>query len=408
MAYLGDKNVGDIVKIKENGTAVNFIIAHKGKPSSLYDSSCDGVWVVRETAHSQRCFNADDTNDYENSDIKAWLNGEYLNSIDIKDAIKQVKIPYKKGTGVQSGANGLSCKVFLLSGYEVGFTTELSENLPVDGAKLSYFTSATNRLCKYNNSNYYWRLRSALLSEEITVWYVASNGGTAYTGSAASLLPIRPTFVLPSSLLVDSSGNVSTNTPPTITSDKIGNLGTLTSGFTCKYSVNDADTADAVSVTLSMDSTTLKTFQATKGTQNTYSLAGNDWLKMTNGSHTFKISATDGKDTATSTVTFTRSVNKLTVTLESPLEADDRIAVCSLKVEGSIPADAVCTYEVTNNDNDSSPVWEECTKSVKDGFAYAFKNKVAENGFAFNFRIKIQRGASNTGGYITKISGGFE
>ena len=133
MATLADKNVGDIIKIKENGVAVNYIIVHKGKPSDLYDDSCDGVWLFREKTLEKRTWHGTTkytrANDYENSDIEAWLNGDFLNTIDekIREAIKTVKIPFKKGlgkasTGVYSGANGLSCKAFLLSGYEVGFT----------------------------------------------------------------------------------------------------------------------------------------------------------------------------------------------------------------------------------------------------------------------------------------------
>ena len=146
MAYLGDKNVGDIVKIKEDGVAVNYLIVHKGKPSNMYDDSCDGVYVLREKTLEKRIWhgtsNSTGTNDYENSSIEVWLNNAFLNTIDekIREAIKTVKIPYRKGSGtsmtVQSGANGLSCKVFLLSGYEVGFTQSDDQYLPVDGAKL--------------------------------------------------------------------------------------------------------------------------------------------------------------------------------------------------------------------------------------------------------------------------------
>ena len=118
MAYLGDKSVGDIVKIKENGVSVNYLIVHKGKPSDLYDDSCDGVWLLRESIHSNIVWDGTSDsydNDYENSDITAWLNGTFFNSIDekIRNEILSVKVPYKKGVGnasngVQSGTNVLS------------------------------------------------------------------------------------------------------------------------------------------------------------------------------------------------------------------------------------------------------------------------------------------------------------
>lgn len=418
MAYLGDKNVGDIVKIKEDGVAVNYLIVHKGKPSDMYDDSCDGVWLLREKTHSKRGWHgtssSNSVNDYENSDIEAWLNGEFLNTIDekIRAAIKTVKIPYQKGIGtsktVQSGANGLSCKAFLLSGYEVGFTQSDSEFLPIDGAKLSYFSDNNSRIGKYSTDTVIWWLRSPYTHNASSVFYVNAGGALDFSISHSSLVAARPAFVLPSSLLVGEDGTVSTNTLPTITSDKTGDLGTLTDGLTCNYSVNDADASDSVNVTLSMDDTTIKTFAATKNKQETYSLTGNEWLKTTNGEHTFTISASDGKDTATNTITFTRNLTELTVTLAQPFPADDVISACALNVEGSFPADAVCKFEVTNNALDDEPVWEDCTKKSQAGFSYIFTNKSAKNGFAFNFRVTISRGASGSGGYITSISGGFE
>lgn len=36
---LGTKAVGSIVKLKESGVAVNYIVVHQGKPSSIYDES---------------------------------------------------------------------------------------------------------------------------------------------------------------------------------------------------------------------------------------------------------------------------------------------------------------------------------------------------------------------------------
>lgn len=44
---LGSKAVGSVVKIKENGTRVNYLVVHQGKPSSIYDESCNGTWLLR-------------------------------------------------------------------------------------------------------------------------------------------------------------------------------------------------------------------------------------------------------------------------------------------------------------------------------------------------------------------------
>lgn len=146
---LSTKAVGSTVKLKVNGTAKEFIVVHQGKPSSLYDDSCNGTWLLMKDIYENRVWQSGNINKYESSDIHTYLNNTFLNLFDsnIKDAIKQVKIPYRKNGGSggtnQSGANGLSCKIFLLSGYEVGWTSSDNQYFPQDGAKLSYFESGT-------------------------------------------------------------------------------------------------------------------------------------------------------------------------------------------------------------------------------------------------------------------------
>ena len=158
---LGTKAVGSVLKLNLNGSPKNFIVVHQGKPSSLYDDSCDGTWLLMQDIYSTRQWDGSN-NDYKNSDIHSWLNGTFLNLFDanIREAIKQVKIPYHNGTGssgsVASGANGLSCKIFLPSGYELGWTKSDNSYFPQDGAKLDYFTAGTGsaankkRIAKYN------------------------------------------------------------------------------------------------------------------------------------------------------------------------------------------------------------------------------------------------------------------
>ena len=143
---LGTKAVGSIVKLKENGALVDYIVVHQGKPSSLYDASCDGTWLLRKDILETRQWHSSNVNDYANSTIKAYLNSTFLARFDanIQAQIKQVKIPYRPGSGtsqtVNSGANGLSCKIFLLSDREVGYTqSNVNSYIVNDGAKLDYF-----------------------------------------------------------------------------------------------------------------------------------------------------------------------------------------------------------------------------------------------------------------------------
>lgn len=222
-AQLSSKAVGSIVKLKVNGTAKEFIVVHQGKPSSIYDESCNGTWLLMKDIYENRVWHSSNVNKYESSDIHAYLNNTFLNLFDsnIKNAIKQVKIPYRKNGGQsgtdQSGANGLSAKIFLLSGYEIGFTISDNSGFPVDGAKLSYFESGTGasamnkRIAYQNGSAAYWWLRSQTTNRTNVVWYISDNGDYG-GGYVTSLYGIRPALVLPPDMEVDSSGNVTT--PP--------------------------------------------------------------------------------------------------------------------------------------------------------------------------------------------------
>lgn len=221
-AKLGSKAVGSIVKLKVNGAAKEFIIVQQGKPGSMYDESCNGTWLLMKDIYENRQWHSLNVNNLENSTIHSYLNGTFLNLFDsdIKDAIKQVKIPYRKNGGSggtdQSGANGLSAKIFLLSGYEVGFTTSDNPYVPVDGAKLSYFESGTGssalnkRIAYLNGSTALWWLRSPQTDGASDVRVVGANG-YCYGRTAPDSGGIRPALVLPQDMEVDSSGNV---TPP--------------------------------------------------------------------------------------------------------------------------------------------------------------------------------------------------
>lgn len=222
---LSTKAVGSIVKLKVDGTLRDFIVVHQGKPSSLYDASCDGTWLLLKDCLEQKRWHSANTNDYKNSEIHSYLNNTWLNKLDanIRAQVKQVKLPYVNGTAnsaVASGANGLSCKIFLLSGYEVGFTQSVNSYFPIDGVRLAYFqdgdgTAARNiRIANYNGSAAFWWLRSPLTLSTSNAWYVNTSG--SYNNfNCSSTYGIRPALVLPSSLLVSDDGSVSTNTAPT-------------------------------------------------------------------------------------------------------------------------------------------------------------------------------------------------
>ncbi len=617
MAYvtLSSKAIGSTIKLKVNGSARNFIVVHQGKPSSVYDDSCNGTWLLMQDIYENRAWHSSNTNDYANSTIHSYLNSTFLNLFEsnIKNAIKQVKLPYRKGSGtsttVTSGSNGLSAKIFLLSATETSF--DFSYMPSGEGAELAYFkgcadnSSDSKRVAYLNGSATYWWLRSPYCSIFNLALCVNSNGDWN-NGSCSSSYGIRPALILPSTLLVSDDGTVSTNTAPstpgsisvpssimggtnisiswvkssdaesnlagykverstnggsswsqiyqgtatsttnnvafgttsvmyrvkaydteglesgwrtssqvtvvnnnapsappsiavpkdvkggstlviswtaasdsdgnltgyilerstdgggtytqvykgdaltytdtitkgwatvmyrvkaydsynaqsgyttstertvdnnttpTITTSSAASLGSKSSGFTISYSVDDEDAVDTLTVTEKLDGTTKRTYTATRKTTNSFAVTGEYFQKITNGSHTMTVTVTDGKATVTKTFNFTKAVTAANITLAQPMEADAQITLCAISVGGLIPADAMFKVEVTNNGKDSSPVWEDVTTEARNGRNHLFTNQTAANGFAFNFRVTAERGASGESGYIASIQGGFQ
>lgn len=617
MAYvtLSSKAIGSTIKLKVNGSAKDFIVVHQGKPSSVYDDSCSGTWLLMKDIYENRQWHSSDTNDYANSTIHSYLNSTFLAMLDsnIQKAIKQVKLPYRKGSGtsttVTSGSNGLPAKIFLLSATEMSFNFSYMPS--GEGAELAYFkgcadnSSDSKRVAYLNGSAAGWWLRSPSCFSSYGALYVLSNGDWD-SNFCSNSYGIRPALILPSTLLVSDDGTVSTNTAPstpgsisvpssimggtnisiswakssdaesnlagykverstnggsswsqiyqgtatsttnnvafgttsvmyrvkaydteglesgwrtssqvtvvnnnapstppsiavpndvkggstlviswtaasdsdgnlsgyilerstdggsaytqvykgdaltytdtitkgwstvmyrvkaydsydaqsgyttstkrtvdnntapTITTSSAANLGTKSSGFAVSYSVDDEDAADTLTVTEKLDGTTKRTYTATRKATNSFAVTGEYFQKITNGSHTLTVTVTDGKATVTKTFTFTKAVTAASITLAQPMEADAQITLCAITVGGLIPADAVFKVEVTNNGKDSSPVWEDATTEARNGRNHLFTNQTAANGFAFNFRVTAERGASGESGYIASIQGGFQ
>ena len=414
---LGTKAVGSIVKIKVNGASKDFIVVQQGNPNtSTYDSSCNGTWLLMKDIYTTSAFG--NNNSYKDSSIHTYLNGTFYNLIDsnIRAAIKQVKIPYQNGTGsggsLATGSNGLSTKVFLLSGYEVGWTTSDNGYFPKDGVRLAYFGNSSGGNSKrvaYNGSSAtVWWLRSPSTNGSGIVWGVDTDGSRNY-GWYGDSYGVRPAFILPSTLVVSDDGTVSVNTAPAINASST-NLGEKNAPFNFGYTVTDAD-GDTLTVTEKLDGKTTATRTGVaSGTALTFEQAADaaGFQRVLNGSHTLTVEVSDGKETTSASATFTKTVHAASVTLTTPLAVDGDITVAVLQVTGSIPDDAKFKAEVTNNALDSSPVWQDATTEVKKGVNIVFENKTATNGAAFNFRVSVERGESGEGGYIEAVSGAFQ
>lgn len=235
-APLGSLAVGSTVKIAVGGTDYEWLVVHQGIPyAGIYDASCSGTWLLMKDIYTTSKFGS--FNFYKDSSIHTYLNSTFFNLIDgdIRNAIKQVKIPYHNGNSVDTGSNGLSTKVFLLSGYEVGWTTSDDSYFPKDGAKLNYFGSGSGGNSKrvaYNGSSAAaWWLRSPG-NYVYNVWIVRPDGSYYDDRPDDRIYGVRPALILPKDVLVDDTGHFIG------ADDHRTPLGWLSVGSTVKMDIN--------------------------------------------------------------------------------------------------------------------------------------------------------------------------
>ena len=215
-------------------------------------------------------------------------------------------------------------------------------------------------------------------------------------------------FTSYSSYTTSPSRTIDNNTAPVIACDLSGDLGEKSEGFTIPYTVSDAERQE-VTVTEKVGNLVKRTYKPTLGRQNTFEVTGEYLQKILNGAQTVQIVATDsaGKS-STLSLAFTKAVHRAVITLSEPLAVEKQITVAVLAITGKIPVDAECTVELTNNGSDPEPVWEDATADVKAGRNHPFQNKTQTNGWAFNFRVTVERGESGEDGNIVSIQGGFQ
>lgn len=210
-----DLSVGTVVKLMEGGVATEFIVVNQGNPSvSLYDSSCDGTWLLRKDIYSIELWNNSEINIYKNSLIYNNLNdvsSGVLGKFDAKtqNIIKEVKIPYRDGMGSggtdMNGNNGLISKLFLLSMYETGCLGDF----PNTGVKLNWFisgdsTAAYSKRIAYKDgvANRWWTRDPTTTSTNIA-YGLSEQGGSFGARVNGYYYGVRPALIIPSTSRFD-------------------------------------------------------------------------------------------------------------------------------------------------------------------------------------------------------------
>ena len=205
---IGNLPVGSSVFLNVNDVSTEFLVVHQGNPdAAIYDSSCDGTWVMMKDIYTSRAWHSSNANNYANSTIHNYLNDTFFRALDndFRNAVKEVKIPYYQGNGFVKyiGANGLEVKVFLLSNIELGLGSEYYYYNPDDGAKLDYFikgedfSACQRRFAYLKGVATNWWTRSPVLNSSQHVMRV-DTGGEILNITASTAQGIRPAFILPS------------------------------------------------------------------------------------------------------------------------------------------------------------------------------------------------------------------
>ena len=210
-----------------------------------------------------------------------------------------------------------------------------------------------------------------------------------------------------SSDITTVTGTTRVNNFPIISGSN-SDLGIKTTEFSQTYTINDVD-GEVATVTEYIDNVKIRSYVATLGVTNTFAVTGKTWLKLANGIHTLKITATDGLDESTRTYTFTKTVNTLVAQRTTPLTSTTKPSRLVVTVVKNIPPEATFKVEACNNGFDAIPVWEDITSSVTKGQAHVFSNavKTAAN-WGVNIRVTVDRNGGEGACYITEIGGNFE
>lgn len=211
-----------------------------------------------------------------------------------------------------------------------------------------------------------------------------------------------------SSYTTSSAASIITNTSPVI-SGSDGSLGTKSAAFTQTYAVSDAD-FDEVTVVERIDGEQIRSYTATLGATNTFSVTGETWLKLLNGSHSMTITATDANSgTATRTYSFVKSVTSFTIQNATPFSSADMPTRIKLYITRSIPTGAIFTAYVCNNGYDATPTWEDVTDRIDSNEIYEFTNdtKTASN-WGVSIKVEVSRNGAQGECYVSAIGGNFD
>lgn len=225
-------DVGDEVKLLEDGKLVDFIVVHLGNPDpDIYDEAFDDMmFLLRKNYYGDGTGVPWDqtptgrSNNYDASNINKWLNTTYLSLLDptIQNAAVEVKWPYSHWDGTNQAVTldkGLAARVSIPSLVELGYSEGLSHHDSY-GAVFDYFGTKTGanakRMTTFDNgtTGHGWTKSPTLYSSQ-AAWHVTPTGTFDCSYSTATRLGARPVICMLASTGIGPDGRVkgSSNIP---------------------------------------------------------------------------------------------------------------------------------------------------------------------------------------------------
>ena len=210
---ISDVDVGSSVYCKVDGVRTEFLIVQKGNPdTSIYDSSCDGIWLLAKDLSDKSIF-YDRNYTYEaRIDLWKYLNNTLRPKLDVGSIIKEAKVPCYNGSNQNTTIQILS-PIFPLSVTEMGVQNQYGAT---EGKKLDYFVyeytdeaqSKAKRIAYVNgtsNADTYWTRTD---NYRYSYQYCIAIDGSITNRDANESLYVRPCFIIPSDTKIDASGNI--------------------------------------------------------------------------------------------------------------------------------------------------------------------------------------------------------
>ena len=189
---------GNIVRINENGSPLEFYIAKHN-----YESGLNGngrTLVARKDCYENGMWDSGNVNAYASSDIDSWCNKTYKNLLDsnIQNLVGTTKFYYTPGND-NWNVETLNRSVFVLSCTELGQSSAYSN---IEGSALPI-----SEIIKIGYINGVpvpqWTRTPALY---IGSAYLLNNTGQMAAVNCTRIYGLRPVFTLPSSTIVGEDG----------------------------------------------------------------------------------------------------------------------------------------------------------------------------------------------------------